>query len=123
MTAAEAPREPDLPERLPPVELAELDHDATFDEVAIAGPSLTSQRARGVTFQTARLAHLDLSGSRLEDLTIAESVLDACNLANFHAHRARGVESLRGAALEWSDIVGMAGTWAAALGIEVLDGD
>jgi hypothetical protein len=35
----------------------------------------------------------------------------------------QGVESLRGAAMEWSDIVGMAGVWAAALGIEVLDGD
>jgi hypothetical protein len=28
---------------------------------------------------------------------------------------------LRGAAMEWPDIVDMAGIWAAALGIEVLD--
>ena len=33
----------------------------------------------------------------------------------------QGVESLRGAALEWETIVGMAGVWAAALGIKVLD--
>jgi hypothetical protein len=32
-----------------------------------------------------------------------------------------GIENLRGAALEWADIVGMAGSWAAALGIEILD--
>jgi len=31
------------------------------------------------------------------------------------------VQSLRGAAMEWADVVGMAGLWAAALGIEVLD--
>jgi hypothetical protein len=30
--------------------------------------------------------------------------------------------SLRGAAMEWPAIVELAGTWAAALGIEALDG-
>ncbi len=33
----------------------------------------------------------------------------------------QGTESLRGSAMEWADIVDMAGAWAAALGIEVLD--
>ena len=35
---------------------------------------------------------------------------------------AHGIQRLRGSAMEWSDIVEMAGVWAAALGIEVLDG-
>ena len=35
----------------------------------------------------------------------------------------QGVESLRGAAMEWPDILDMAGVWAAALGIEVLDAE
>ena len=34
-----------------------------------------------------------------------------------------GVESLRGAAMEWPDIIEMAGILAAALGIETLDID
>ncbi len=33
-----------------------------------------------------------------------------------------GVQSLRGAAMQWPDIVGMAGVWAGALGIEIFDG-
>ena len=32
-----------------------------------------------------------------------------------------GIDSLRGSAMEWSDIVDMAGIWAAALGIAVID--
>jgi hypothetical protein len=34
-----------------------------------------------------------------------------------------GVESLRGAAMEWPEILEMVGTRASAPGIEVLDGD
>lgn len=35
----------------------------------------------------------------------------------------QGVESLRGSAMEWTDIVGLAALWAGALGIEILDAD
>jgi hypothetical protein len=35
----------------------------------------------------------------------------------------QGVDSLRGIAMEWADILDGAGVWAAALGIEILDPD
>jgi hypothetical protein len=35
----------------------------------------------------------------------------------------QGFEHLRGSAMEWPDIVEMAGVWANALGIRALDGD
>jgi hypothetical protein len=35
----------------------------------------------------------------------------------------QGVASLRGAVMEWADILEMAGAFATALGVEVLDAD
>lgn len=181
-------------------------------------PRYPTSRPNGVTFQTAKLTNDDLSGSRLEHLSLADRELNACNLANVQARGAavtratietsrltgihlpeatlrdvtiqgcrvdlasfgfsrltrvtfedcllaqtdfleaqlesvrfhhcdltradfrgarlklcefrrnklidlQGVQSLRGAALEWLDIVEMAGVWAATLGIAVLDTD
>ncbi len=47
--------------------------------------------------------------------------LEGCRIADLT--EMQGVKNLSGAAMEWSDIVAMAGSWAAALGIEVLDPD
>jgi hypothetical protein len=49
--------------------------------------------------------------------------LKRCELRRSDLSELEGVESLRGAALEWADIVAMAGLWAGALGIEALDGE
>ena len=60
------------------------------------------------------------------DLTGASSRgarFDASELRALHAGRHHGVEGLRGAALEWPAIVGLAGTLAGALGLRVLDDD
>jgi uncharacterized protein YjbI with pentapeptide repeats len=210
------PTRPELPDDLPKATPDSLEHDATLAELELCDASLTDENARGVTFQSARMKRVDLSGSRLEHLRVTEAVLSACNLANVHARGAhlmtvliqdsrltgmalpqgelmdvtfkdcridlasfgscrlervsfedcmlaqtdfldaqlngvrfdgcdlttadirgarlkrcelrgsdltglQGVESLRGAAMEWRDIIEMAGVWAAALGIEVLE--
>ncbi len=218
VVAAAPPGEPELPAQLEPVELVALDHDANVTEIELTGASLVDQHAKGVTLETAKLVHVDLSGSRLEHLGVVDGIFAGCNLANVHGTSARlvrlvvtgcrltglelsegelsdvafrdcrvdlasfrscrmqrvmfedclltqtdfldarldsvrfhgcdltnadlrgarlercelrrsdltgvqGVESLRGAAMEWPDIVNMAGVWAAALGIGVLDAD
>jgi uncharacterized protein YjbI with pentapeptide repeats len=210
------PRRPELPSELHAGELAALEHDAAIAEVELSRSQLPDQRANGVSFDSARLAGVDLSGSRLEHLSIVNAVLTGCNLANIHGNSARlarvdiqssrltgtvladatlsdvtllgcradlasfgfsrlqrvtfedclltqadfldarlhsvrfhdcdlsradfrgaqlkncefrrcqltevdGVTSLRGASLEWPAIVELAGTWAGALGIQVLD--
>lgn len=72
--------------------------EARFESVRFAGCDLT-----GATFQGARFERSELRRCRLDDL--------------------RGVDGLRGAALEWGDIVGLAGAFAAALGVRLLDDD
>ncbi len=216
-SAAPAPREPALPSGLDRVEIALLRHDDRICELELTGAELSDQHANGVGFEMVKLTSVDLSGSRLEHLSILDGMLHDCNLANVHGRRARlnrvviersrmtgidladaalvdvtvrgcrvdlasfgasrlervtfedcalgqsdflearldavrfhrcellradfrgarlrhcefrrsdltdlqGIESLRGAAMEWPDIVAMAAAWAAALGIEVLDG-
>jgi uncharacterized protein YjbI with pentapeptide repeats len=213
---AAEPRHPELADELAHVEIATLGHDAAIGEVELSQAQLPDQRANGVSFDSVRLAGVDLSGSRLEHLSVVNGVLAGCNLANVHGASARlsrasvqtsrltgmvlseatltdvtlrgcradlasfgfsrlqrvtfedcllaqtdfidarlhsvrfhdcdlsgadfrgaelkdcefrrcelteidGVTSLRGASLEWPAIVELAGTWAAALGIAVLD--
>ena len=74
---------------------AEL-QDAGADQVQFLGCDLT-----GASFRRARFARSVLRGCRLEAIA--------------------GVEGLRGTALPWPELVGLAGTLAAALGIGVLD--
>jgi uncharacterized protein YjbI with pentapeptide repeats len=216
--AVPTPQEPRLPRELGLGEVAELHHDATVSEIELADVALVDQRANGVSFAAVRLSNVDLSGSHLDHLRIADGTLLRCNLANVRARNAsitrvavegsritgltapratlrdltlrdcridlasfgysrlervtfedcllgqsdfleaqleavrfyrcdltradfrgarlkhcefrrsnltglEGVESLRGAAMEWPDIVEMAGTFAATLGIGILDAD
>jgi uncharacterized protein YjbI with pentapeptide repeats len=213
-----SPRQPELPPELERIEIDALSHDATFTDIEVVQASLVDQHANGVTLGTVGLSSVDLSGSRLEHLSIADAALTGCSLANVQGRSARvtraliegsrltgfvlseaaltdvtfrgcradlasfgfshlvrvtfedcllaqtdfldarldavrfldcdlsradfrgarlegcefrrcdlagveGAASLRGAAFEWPAIVAMAGTWAAALGIEVLDDD
>ena len=65
-----------------------------------------------------RLDGCDLAGATFTGAAFADSELRRCTLEDLH-----GVEGLRGAALEWPAIVGLAGTLAGALGLRVLDDD
>jgi uncharacterized protein YjbI with pentapeptide repeats len=214
--AARSPQAPELPPSLEPGEVSSFSHDESHAEIELADVALCDQHAKGLALQTVRLRKVDLSGSRLDHLSLIDGTLEGCSLANvqspsaelarvaitacrltgmalpqaklrdvtirdsrvdlasfgvaqltrvtfedcllaqtdfldaqledvrfhgcdltgadFRGARLRrcefrrsdltdlqGVESLRGAALEWSEIVALAGVWATALGIETLD--
>jgi uncharacterized protein YjbI with pentapeptide repeats len=85
----------------------------SFEDCVLTGTDFLEAQLEAVRFHGCDLREADMRGARMK-----QCELRGCELAGL-----QGVESLRGAAMEWSDIVGMAGVWAAALGIEVLDGD
>lgn len=85
----------------------------TFDDCLLVQTDFLESQLESVRFRHCDLSRADFRGAALK---LCE--LRGCNLTDL-----QGVKSLRGAALEWRDIVEMAGTWAAALGIEVLDTD
>lgn len=66
---------------------------------------------RAVVFERCDLSEADLSGTRF-----AEVELRGCRLDG-----ATGLRDLRGVAMPWQDIVGNAGIFAAACGVEVLE--
>ena len=71
------------------------------------------------TSGTLRVSHqvawIDLSGAALGQARLQRVELDGCRLDGL-----RSIADLRGATMPWSDIVGQAGTFAAALGIGVI---
>jgi uncharacterized protein YjbI with pentapeptide repeats len=83
-----SPRQPELPPELERAQIDVLDHDATFAEIEVVQTPLTDQHANGVTFGTAKLSSVDLSGSRLEHLSIADAALNGCSLANVQGRSA-----------------------------------
>lgn len=112
--------------------------DATLDDVTIRNgrvdlASFGSSRLTRVTFEDCLLCQTDFLEARLDsvrfhdcDLTRADfrgARLRRCEFRRCNLADLQGVESLRGAAMQWPAIVEMAGIWAAALGIEVLDAD
>jgi uncharacterized protein YjbI with pentapeptide repeats len=82
-----------------------------FEDCVLTQTDFLEARLESVCFNGCDLSEADVRGARL-----AHCELRRCELTGL-----QGVESLRGAAMEWSDIIDMAGVWAKALGIEVLD--
>jgi uncharacterized protein YjbI with pentapeptide repeats len=70
-------------------------------------------RLTRVTFEECVLTRTDFRGARMQRCAFRRSELSGL----------QGVGSPRGSAMEWPDIVEMAGVWAAALGIEILDAE
>jgi uncharacterized protein YjbI with pentapeptide repeats len=85
----------------------------SFEDCALSQTDFLEARLDSVRFSRCDLSEADLRGARMTRCELRD-----CELAGIH-----GVEGLRGAAMELSDIVAMAGVWAAALGIETLDPD
>lgn len=85
----------------------------TFEECLMTGADFAEARLESVRFHGCGLGEADFRGARL-----TRCELRRCELGGLH-----GAQSLRGAALPWPEIVANAGTWAAALGIELLDGE
>ena len=84
-----------------------------FEDCVLREADVAEARARFVRFDGC-----DLTGATFTGATFGDSELRACTLDDLH-----GVEGLRGAALEWPALVGLAGTLAGALGLRVLDDD
>jgi uncharacterized protein YjbI with pentapeptide repeats len=85
----------------------------TFEDCLLANSDFLDAQLESVRFHRCDLTGADLRGARMQRCEFRR-----CELAGL-----QGVENLRGAAMEWPDIVEMAGAWAAALRIEVLDAD
>jgi uncharacterized protein YjbI with pentapeptide repeats len=112
--------------------------EATLRDVSLRGcridlASFGFSRLERVTFEDCVLHQTDFLEAQLDavrfhgcDLTSADfrgARLKRCEFRRSDLTGLQGVESLRGAAMEWPDIVEMAGVWAATLGIEILDAD
>jgi uncharacterized protein YjbI with pentapeptide repeats len=107
--------------------------DATFRDCRIDLATFAATRMDRVTFERCLLGQADLQGLRadsvrLVDCDLTDADLSGARLTRCELHGCtlvglRGLEALRGAAMPWADVVGMAGVFAAALGIRVLDDD
>lgn len=85
--AAVPPQPPCLPAALAHVEPAALAHDASYAEAELRALALPEQHAGGVAFEACRLAGVDLSGSRLEELKLVDCAVEGSDMANLTAHR------------------------------------
>ena len=85
----------------------------TFEDCLLTQTDFLDAQLDSVRFTDCDLTRADFRGARLR-----YSELRRCDLTDL-----QGVEGLRGAAMEWSAIVGMAGAFAAAVGVDVLDSD
>lgn len=85
----------------------------TFADCVLTQSDFLEARLQHVRFHDCDLTGADFRGARLE----------ACEFRRSELTGLQGVADLRGAALEWPQIVELAGMWAAELGIGVLDLD
>jgi uncharacterized protein YjbI with pentapeptide repeats len=83
----------------------------TFEECSLREADFQDARCASVAFHDC-----DLTGASFHNARFARSELRRCTLDDL-----RGIEGLRGAAMEWGDILSLAGAFAAALGIRLLD--
>jgi uncharacterized protein YjbI with pentapeptide repeats len=85
----------------------------TFEDCILTGTDFLEAQLESVRFHRCDLTEGDFRGARLQ----------RCEFRRTNLTGLQGVEHLRGSAMEWPDIVEMAGVWAHALGIRVLDAD
>lgn len=83
----------------------------TFEGCILSGTDFLEAQLESVRFHRCDLTEGDFRGARLK----------RCEFRRTNLTGLQGVEHLRGSAMEWPDIVEMAGVWAQALGIHVLD--
>jgi uncharacterized protein YjbI with pentapeptide repeats len=92
---------------------------------------LHDARLERVTFERCDLREADLEGARLHDVRFVGCDLSEASVRGADCSRVelrdcryeglRGVESLRGVAVAWPDALALAGQFAAALGVRVLE--
>ena len=118
--------------RLTGVELAE----ATISDVTFAGCRLDLASVRHaklvrVAFRDCRMGECDFYGTVLKDVLferceLREATFSACTIERVEFRQcdlagARGAEDLRGARMQWGDVIENAAVFARALGIEIVD--
>ncbi len=81
-----------------------------FEDCQLSGVSLMEARCDAVRFTDCRMTDSDLRGASLKGCEFVRTDLSGVD----------GIEGLRGARMEWTDIIDHTGVWAAALGIEVI---
>jgi uncharacterized protein YjbI with pentapeptide repeats len=82
----------------------------TFEDCMLAQTDFLDAQLDSVRFHRCNLRRADFRGARMQ----------RCEFRRSNLTGLQGIENLRGAAMEWPDIVEMAGAWATALGIDVL---
>jgi uncharacterized protein YjbI with pentapeptide repeats len=118
--------------RLTGADLAEAElTDVTFAGCRLDLVGLRYAKLRRVAFVDCRMEECDLAGARLEDVMFERCNLTAGMVNNVTLERVelrecelaglQGAESLRGARMPWSDAIQAGPTFAAALGIELLE--
>ena len=81
-----------------------------FDGCILREADFTEARFESVRFHRCEMERTTFTGARF-----ARSEVRGCTLEGV-----RGIEGLQGVGMDWSDVVGLAGTFAAALGIHVI---
>ncbi|MDO8213704.1 pentapeptide repeat-containing protein [Conexibacter sp. CPCC 206217] len=120
--------------RMTGIQLAESTlRDVVIEDSRVDLAAFRVSRFERVVFRRCQLQELDLVEAELSSV-----VFDDCDLSGADFSHARfrlsemrgctldaivGAERLRGVAMPWTDVVGLAGTLAAAIGIGVLEND
>ena len=105
--------------------------DTVLSDCRIDLSSFAATRMDQVVFERCLLMQVDLQQATLRavrfqdcDLTeadVSEARFERCELRGCTIDGMRGAERLRGVAMPWEDIVASVGTFAAAVGVTVLD--
>jgi uncharacterized protein YjbI with pentapeptide repeats len=108
-----------------------LVRDVVFSDCRVDLSSFAAARLEQVAFERCLLMQADfqeaqLRAARFVDCDLSEADLsatrfDRCELRGCTIDGIRGAERLRGVAMPWEDILAAAGTFAAAVGVTVLD--
>jgi uncharacterized protein YjbI with pentapeptide repeats len=118
--------------RLTGADLAEAElADVTFTGCRLDLVGFRYAKLQRVAFVDCRMEECDLGGAQLEDVVFERCNLTAALVNNVRIQRVelrecevaglQGAEALRGARMPWSDAIQAGPTFAAALGIELLD--
>jgi uncharacterized protein YjbI with pentapeptide repeats len=102
--------------------------DCRLDFAVLAGARLDRVVLRGCDLREASLEQAQLRDVRLEGCDLSRAMLGQARLQRVELHGCRldglrSIADLRGAAMPWPDVVASAGTFAAALGIAIVEGE
>jgi uncharacterized protein YjbI with pentapeptide repeats len=87
-----------------------------FDRVLFEACDLREADLRQARFESVAFRGCDLTDADIGNARFAGCEMSGCTLEGL-----RGVDRLRGVAMPWADIVAAAGTFAAELGVRLLD--